>query len=147
MSKVAVYSSENMTVARMQPSTNEKNNNLYAQEIDFRVNSGDLTISHTIKPLDSLQDNSLLLAAEGNLILSYDYEDFSLGVKSLTLEICLRKNRVRWIWILAHLFDSMLVIYLSKTFSLNWTRPWLYHWQKPILILKGLIIREIRLTS
>ena len=92
VSKVAVYSSEDMTVASMQPSTIEKDNNLYAQEIDFRVNSGDLTISHTIKPLDSLQDNSLLLAAEGNLILSHDYEDFSFGRKIAYARNLLKKD-------------------------------------------------------
>lgn len=92
VSKVAVYSSEDMTVARMQPSTIEKENNLYAQEIDFRVNSGDLTISHTIKPLDSLQDSSLLLAAEGNLILSHDYEDFSFGRKIAYARNLLKKD-------------------------------------------------------
>lgn len=92
VSKVAVYSREDMTVAKMQSSPNEEDNNLYAQEVDFRVSSGDLTISHIIKPLDSLQENSLLLAAEGDLTFSNDYEDFTFSRKIAYARNLLKKD-------------------------------------------------------
>ena len=56
---------------------------LSAQLIDLRVDNGDLTTNILFEPVDSTVDNSLLLAAENNLILATELDSYTHARKIL----------------------------------------------------------------
>ena len=55
--------------------------NIQVQDLDLRVDQGDLTIKTILSPVDINVDNSLLLAAENNLILSNELDTYNYARK------------------------------------------------------------------
>ena len=72
---LSVYSDIDMELASLDSSPLQSSF-ISIQEADFRVSGGDLSVSVSMQPSDLQEENSLLLAAENNLILSSDYDQF-----------------------------------------------------------------------
>lgn len=56
---------------------------LGVQDLDLRVDKGDLTLNALFAPVDTTVDNSLLLAAENNLVLSSELDAYTHARKIL----------------------------------------------------------------
>jgi len=79
---LSVRSTSSMTLGE-KPEEGSDFNTLSAQNLDLRVDGGDLSMNVLPVPLLSTSDNSLLLAAENHLAFAYDLSLFSHARKIL----------------------------------------------------------------
>lgn len=79
---LSVRSTSSLTVGE-KPEEGGEFNSLSVQNLDLRVDGGDLSMNVLPAPVLSTSDNSLLLAAENNLAFAYDLSLFSHARKIL----------------------------------------------------------------
>jgi len=78
---VTVKNTGSMEIVKYE--TDEMSANSFVNKLDVRVSSGDLTVSAPLAPSDPAGATSLLLAAEGNLILNVTPEQLSYSTRML----------------------------------------------------------------
>ena len=79
---LTVRSASSLTVGE-KASEGKDTVSLSVQNLDLRVENGDLTVNHSPTPLLSTSPNSLLLAAENNLVIGYDLDELTHARKIL----------------------------------------------------------------